>query len=64
MEIGVILQLVGSIGFPGAILILLIFLANKHLPGFIDNLYGIKTQLELLTKSVEVLISETKGRQR
>ena len=57
MEIGVILQLVGSIGFPGAILILLIFLANKHLPGFVENFYGIKTQLELLTKSVEHLIS-------
>ena len=59
MEIGVILQLVGSIGFPGAILILLIFLANKHLPGFIDSLFGIKTQLELLTKSVEILVSKS-----
>jgi len=62
MEIGVILQLVGSIGFPGAILILLIFLANKHLPGMISNLYGIKAQLELLTKSVEVLASKSNNR--
>jgi len=57
MEIGVILQLVGSVGFPGSVLILLILLCNKHLPGFIENFYGIKTQLELLTKSVEHLIS-------
>ncbi len=56
MELSVILQLVGSIGLPGAILILLIFLANKHLPGFIEAFYGIKTQLELLTKSINHLI--------
>jgi len=58
MEPEVIINLIGSLGLPGAILILLIFLAHKHLPGLIGNLEGIKVNLATLSVEVALLLSK------
>ena len=51
-----IIQLVGSVGLPGVILLLLIFLANKHLPVLVHNLHSIEINLALLTTSINSLL--------
>lgn len=56
MDTDAIFRLIGSIGFPGAILILLIFLANKHLPGLIKHFQGIETEISTLSSSINRLI--------
>ena len=56
MEAETIVSLIGSLGLPGAILILLIFLANKHLPGLIKHFQAIESQLTVLATSIQLLI--------
>ena len=56
MDTATIIQLIGSIGLPGAILILLIFLANRHLPGLISNLQAIQVNLATLSTAVMLLL--------
>jgi len=60
MDFQAIAQFAGSIGIPGAILILLIILINKHAPGLIKHLNGMETQLTVLTASINQLILELK----
>ena len=60
MDFQAIAQICGSIGIPGAILILLIFLINKHAPGLINHLTGMETQLKILTNSINQLVFELK----
>ena len=56
METAAIIQLIGSLGLPGAILILLIFLANKHLPNLVKHFQAMETQLTVLATSIQLLI--------
>jgi len=56
METTAIIQLIGSLGIPGGILILLIFLANKHLPGLIKHFQAIETEISILSSSIRRLI--------
>jgi len=58
METTAIIQLIGSLGLPGAILILLIFLANKHLPNLVKHFQAIETQLTVLATSIQLLIQQ------
>jgi len=60
MDFQAIAQFCGSIGIPGAILILIIILINKHAPGLISHLNGMETQLKVLTASINQLVSELK----
>ena len=60
MDFQAIAQFCGSIGIPGAILILIIILINKHAPGLIKHLNGMETQLKILTVSINQLVLELK----
>jgi len=60
MDFQAIAQFCGSIGIPGAILILIIILINKHAPGLISHLNGMETQLKVLTVSINQLVLELK----
>ena len=60
MDFQAIAQFCGSIGIPGAILILIIILINKHAPGLIKHLNGMETQLKVLTVSINQLVLELK----
>jgi len=56
MEVETVISLIGSLGLPGAILILLIFLANKHLPNLVRHFQAMETQLTVLATSIQLLI--------
>ena len=56
MEAETIIGLVGSVGLPGGILILLIFLSNKHLPGLLKHFQAIELELARLTTSINLLL--------
>lgn len=58
MEIKTIVQLIGSVGLPGAILVLLIFLANKHLPNLVKHFQAIEVELARLSSAIFLLIQK------